>query len=65
MKSLAVDGLTNITLETLYVKYRMRLQLLFTVSEMIETELTCRFTEFFDLACFALNQIVRSVDSRR
>jgi hypothetical protein len=55
----------NITLHEIMAKYIARLTLLFTVSDMIEDELNCSFAQFFDLVCYALNQIVKSYDIRQ
>lgn len=55
----------NITLHEIMAKYIARLTLLFTVSDMIEDELNCSFTQFFDLVCYALNQIVKLYDIRQ
>ena len=58
IRSIEVDSLTSISLQTVLIKYTMRMKLLFTVSDLIENELQSKFTEFFDLACYALNQRV-------
>lgn len=60
ISSVTLDSLTNITLHEIMAKYTARLTLLFTVSNMIEDELNCSFSQFFDLSCYALNQIVDS-----
>lgn len=58
IRSIDVDAVTNISLQTVLIKYTLRMKLLFTVSDLIENELHGKFTEFFELACYALNQRV-------
>lgn len=72
MVSLTVDSIKNIAMHTVFTKYLLRMKLLFTVSDLIEAELDSKFCEFFELACYALNQRVaksyhrlRNLTSRR
>lgn len=63
--SVHLDSITMITLEEIITKYIARVELLCTVSEIIEEELNCRFIDFFELSSYCITQIVGRLLTQR
>ncbi len=53
-----LDTMTKIKLMEIGSQYLARIELLYTVSDLIEAEQECRFVDFFDLASSAILQVV-------
>ena len=58
INSVSLETMPKITLAEVVSKYVARVELLLTVSEIIDEELNCRFIDFFELASYCITQIV-------